>query len=250
MTFLSPDWELPPNEFTFVPDATHLWAANLDGAVNSLNYWEKILSPDERERAERLISEQYKNRFVAGRGILRSLLGKYLRMQPERIQFRYNQWGKPMLDVSNILHFNLSHSNGVALFAFAKTGEIGVDIEFISPETNIEQTAALVFSKNELALLQSAPPDLRRSIFFKYWTRKEAFMKASGEGFSVAPNGFDVSFAPEKPVANIGLDNEVSNFSEWFIQDLPFLKEYTAAVAHKSRTSPLSFFKMPDSYFF
>lgn len=250
MTFISSNWEPPPKELAFAPDAIHLWSASLDDAVSNLNYWEKILSSDERERAERLILEQNRNRFVAGRGILRSLLGKYLQMQPEQIQFQYNRWGKPSPDSSDILHFNLSHSNGIALFAFCKTGTIGVDIEYISPETNLEQTSALVFSKNEIATLQSVLPELRRDLFFKYWTRKEAFMKASGEGFSVSPSEFDVSFAPENPVEKIAKDNEQSTDSDWFVQDLSVFEGYAAALACKSKTCLLSFFKMPDSYSF
>ncbi|HRI60694.1 MAG TPA: 4'-phosphopantetheinyl transferase superfamily protein, partial [Saprospiraceae bacterium] len=188
MILLPPLWELPPEDLTCTDQAIHLWLVRLDIAESQYRYLGDLLSPDEQQRAKKFTFDQHRARFIAGRGFLRSILGKYLQMEPAQIRFQYNTWGKPALDPSlgiNTFHFNLSHSNGLALFAFTQAGPIGVDIENIRPQTDIEQTGALVFSSSELAALQSLSPEIRRITFFQFWTRKEAFMKAKGDGFSL-----------------------------------------------------------------
>lgn len=182
---------------------------------------------------------------------MRSILGRYLRMEPAQIRLQYNPFGKPALDSSlgqGVLHFNLSHSNGLALFAFTQAGPIGVDIEYIRLQTDIEQTGALVFSTSELAALRTLSPEIRRTTFFQYWARKEAFMKAKGGGFSLPLREFDVSQAPEKSVLHTRYPNEEPRFTDWHIRDIGLLPGYVAAVAREGNEWPVSFFRMPDVY--
>lgn len=252
MSLLSSIWELPPEELTCPTQAIHLWLARLDAAESQQRYLLDMLSTDERQRVEKFTFDQHRTRFIAGRGLLRSILGRYLQIEPAKIIFQYNPWGKPALDPGmkqDALHFNLSHSNGVALFAFTRAGSIGVDIEHIRLQTDMEQTGAIVFSETELAVLQSTAPELRRAAFFQYWTRKEAFMKAVGEGFSLPLREFDVSVAPEKPVAYTGIRSEQSRFANWHIKDITSMEGYVAALACQNHRWPVSFFRMPDAYF-
>lgn len=251
MTLLLPSWTLPPENLDLTAHAVHLWLAGLDVAESQLSYLREMLSPDERQRAEKFTFDQHRTHFIAGRGFLRSILGRYLQIEPARIRFQYNARGKPALDPSlgiNTLHFNLSHSNGLALFAFTQAGPIGVDIEHIRLQTDIEQTGALVFSSSELAALQSLSPEIRRITFFQFWTRKEAFMKAKGDGFSLPLREFDVSQAPEMPVLHIEHLNEQPRFTTWHVQDVSLLPGYVAAVAREGNEWPVSFFRMPDVY--
>jgi 4'-phosphopantetheinyl transferase len=251
MSLYPPFWELPPEELTCATRDIHLWLARLDVAENQRSYLEGILSPDECQRAEKFASDQIRAHFIAGRGFLRCILSRYLQMEPAQIRFRYNRRGKPFLERSigkDALHFNLSHANGLALFGFTRTSEIGVDIEYINDQTDIEQTVALVFSPAETAAFQALPAAQRRNAFFQFWTRKEALIKAMGDGFSLPLREFDVSQAPEKPVLPIAAPNIQSADKQWRIKDINVLPGYVAAIAREGNKGPVSFFRMPDSY--
>ena len=165
-------------------DAVHVWAASLDVGAARRRALGRHLSRGEVDRAFRLRSDRDRMRFVVARGILRELVGRYLGLEPRRVRFRYGAQGKPALDES-ALAINLSRTGDRALFAFAREREIGVDIERVRQDFPCEHVAAAFFSAAEAAAVRAFDPHERSEAFFRCWTRKEAYLKARGDGLTV-----------------------------------------------------------------
>jgi 4'-phosphopantetheinyl transferase len=180
-------------------DAVHIWCAVLDTAATVFARLQTCLSDEEWKRAERFSFERDRNRYVVRRAVLRTLLGRYTGIDPARITFRCTERGKlhvaPPLDVE----FNLSHSQDLALFAFARRRVVGVDIEWMRPLDDAMTIARRFFSPAENAALNSVAESQRTEAFFNCWTRKEAFVKATGEGLQRSLDSFDVSLTPGEP---------------------------------------------------
>lgn len=152
------------------------------------------LSDDECERAARFRFDRDRRRFVAGRSALRSLVASYLDVAAADITFGYGPQGKPFVPGST-LSFNVSHSGGCAVYAFGSGVEIGVDVELLDHARYDDGVAERFFSPSEVATLQTLSPAERPHAFLRCWTRKEAFIKARGEGLSLPLHEFDVAFA-------------------------------------------------------
>jgi len=196
---LSPSLSPPPLDIELPADEIHVWYACLEQPVSRFQRLKQLLSPDESMRAERFHFEEDRKRFIACHGILRTILGRYLNVDPSRLQFCNGKNGKPSLvDTlgSESIRFNSSKSNGVALFAFTRGREIGVDIEHIRDIPEMEQIAERFFSVKENAAFHTLPQSKKKEAFFNCWTRKEAFIKAIGEGLYCHLDKFDVSLAP------------------------------------------------------
>lgn len=171
-------------------DEVALWRASLDEWSDAAGRsFETLLARDEAERAHRFHFARDRRRYIAGRGILRTLLGLYLGRPPETVALRYGPNGKPALAAEPAsfagerpIHFNVSHSEGLALFAFARGVEVGVDVERVRELPDRERLAASAFSPRECARLQACPPAGRSAEFFRAWTRQEALLKATGTG--------------------------------------------------------------------
>jgi 4'-phosphopantetheinyl transferase len=177
----------------------HVWFARLDRTPARLTRMRTILSPDEIARADRFYMEVHRNRFIAARALLRNLLAGYLEQPPEAIRFEYNEWGKPALApgiVASDLRFNLSHSQDLAMYAFVLERDVGVDIEMIRAEVANERIAENFFSPWEVETLRALPREHQAEAFFNCWTRKEAYVKARGQGLSIELASFDVSLVP------------------------------------------------------
>src|SRR6185295_11775094 len=158
------------------------------------------LSADESRRASSFHFERDRRRFAATRGVLRGLLGRYLAVDPSALVFRYGPQGKPALAAPwEGLHFNVSHSGGLALLAFSTDHEIGVDIEQERSVPEMDSIADRHFSPRESAALRRLDNPERARAFFRCWTRKESFIKAVGEGLSYALDAFDVTLDPGEP---------------------------------------------------
>lgn len=190
---------LLPKELVLAENEIHVWKASLDHKRPALDRFEATLSSDERARADRFVFQRDRNHFIAGRGILRALLGAYVHRPPGELVFRYGPQGKPALraDMSDpAIRFNLAHSHGLALYAFAAGREIGIDLEHIRPDFAGEDIAERFFSPRELAELRALAPALRAEGFFNCWTRKEAYIKARGKGLRISLDSFDVTLTP------------------------------------------------------
>jgi 4'-phosphopantetheinyl transferase len=177
----------------------HVWRLPLDQPGEHGTYLRSLLSADEEERAQRFRFPRDRERFVVCRGLLRVLLGRYLSCHPGRLRFAYGAHGKPALAggaAAGRLCFNVAHSEGLALIAVARGREVGVDLECLRPETATEQLATSCFSARELEALRALPQQVRTEAFFRCWTRKEAYLKATGTGLSLGLDRFDVTLRP------------------------------------------------------
>lgn len=171
-----------------------LWCVELDRPLPEIVALEASLSPDEVDRANRFRSPLDRRRFVARRGVLRSILGRYLDAAPEALRFAYGPHGKPSLR-DRLLSFNLSKSGGLALYAVTSEPDVGCDIERREPDIDANEMAAQFFSPSEICELTSLAPALRVAAFYNGWTRKEAYLKAIGCGLSVSTQSFTTSLA-------------------------------------------------------
>jgi 4'-phosphopantetheinyl transferase len=216
----------------------HIWVANLRCEPAQEQAIVETLSPEERQRYAKLRSAQIRSRFAVARGALRNILGRYLDLPPERVCFSYGQNGKPALagaQADSLLRFNLSHSQDVALVAVTRGREVGVDVERVRAEFAGLPIAKHFFSPSELAALQALSPVLRTEAFFRYWTRKEAFLKALGEGLPRTPQLFTVSLRPDEPVALHNDSDDSQPVLGWSLAELTpdsrWLPGYVAALA-------------------
>ena len=200
------------------PDATASFAnQEIEVVVTSLNVGheavrasEALLSSAERQRASRFAFALDRRRFTVARAWLRRLLSARLGIRPESIELVYGAHGKPALAqrcASSDLRFNVSHSDDVAAYAFSPGREIGIDIESIRVIDDAEDIAARFFSRRENEAYHALDPRDRSLGFFNCWTRKEAFVKALGDGLDFPLDRFDVSLAPGEPAKILGLES-------------------------------------------
>ena len=188
---------------------------------------ERYIAPDERQRAERLLDPQIRNRFIACRGLLREILGTYLGVPPRELQLAVQEHGKPCLTASTPrLDFNLSHSGSLLLLAVAANRDVGIDLEQIRHDTPFPEMARLAFSPQEQHELFDLPEHRQRNAFYRCWTRKEAFLKACGLGFNLPSHRFAVSLL-DNPAPMTAPDNR----SHWLLQDISVPDGYCAALA-------------------
>jgi 4'-phosphopantetheinyl transferase len=224
----------------------HIWYTSLDRPVSQ--FW-GLLSMDERRRSERFHFDKDMKYFIVRHGILRKILGNYLGVEPGQFQFDYGKNEKPALaDIFGMgkIQFNMSHSEGLALYAFTRDREIGVDIECIRDISEMGQIAERFFSRGENAVLQALPKGKKREAFFNCWTRKEAFIKATGDGLSYPLDGFDVSLVPGEPARLLRIEGDSTAASRWSIQDLKPAFGFAAAFAIKGRIGQVCCWKWED----
>jgi 4'-phosphopantetheinyl transferase len=215
------------------PEEVHVWRFDLDRPAGQLAELARLLTPDERARAARLRYDRLRARFTAARGLLRTLLGRYQDCRPEAIVFAYGPNGKPSLagpGGAAALEFNLSHSEGRALFAAARQ-PVGTDLEVLRNRIDAEGVAASFFAPEELAALRAAPPQDRLRQFFITWVRKEAFMKATGRGFAEDPRAFSVTAVGGDPALRLLVPGRPEEAARWSIHDLPVGPDIAAALA-------------------
>jgi len=227
-------WPVAPAFLKLAAPEVHVWQAGLDFEPGVLAQLHTTLAGDEQARAARFHFQKDQNHYIAARGILRSILGRYLLLEPGQIAFEYNSHGKPALirDLNGAdLRFNVSHSHGLALFAFNLGRDIGVDVESLRPDFATDEIAARFFAPQEVAVLSSiANPDRARA-FFNCWTRKEAFVKARGVGISLGLDQFVVSLAPGEPAALLHANDDAEAAKRWMIREFDVGPEFAAALA-------------------
>jgi 4'-phosphopantetheinyl transferase len=227
-------WRLPPARWQLNGTDVHVWAASLDRPVDRISYLERTLSPDERNRAMRFHFERDRNRFVAGRGLLRAILGSYLKVDPAELHFAYNPRGKPTLTGLPEhcgLHFNLSHSNDLIVIALTRVSAIGADVECIGSVRDIENITSHFFPSLEAVELMALPMEQQASAFFSLWTRKEACLKAIGVGLSDTMEQMEVSFLPGEPARMIAISGDRQAAAGWTLVEITPASEFKGAVA-------------------
>lgn len=224
----------------------HLWFVPLAVTPEKLLHFKSILSRDEQERAGRFRKTTDAQRYVAARGSLRSLLGTYLSIEPNRLQFAYDAFGKPHLAGEAALasvNFSVSHSDDRGLFGFVRGHKIGVDLERVSTEIDFKDLAERYFSPNEFQVLWSLPADQRRMAFYCGWTRKEAYLKGQGVGLSYGLDRVEVSLAPDEPAMILRVADDPDASLRWVVQHLSPAPGYTGAAAVEASNLTFGCFK-------
>ncbi|MEH1911329.1 MAG: 4'-phosphopantetheinyl transferase HetI [Nostoc sp.] len=219
-------WLPAPTDLTLLQDEIHVWRIELDQPEPQLQNLAATLSSDEIARAERFYFPKHRQHFIAGRGILRTILGRYLGIKPSQVQFNYQQRGKPVLAdkfADSGLAFNLSHSQELGLCAVNCTRPIGVDLEYIRPMSDLEALAKRFFLPREYEMLRSLSPNQQQEIFFRYWTCKEAYLKATGDGLSQLEQ-IEVSLTLTEPA-------KLEITEDWSLFELIPANNYVAAIA-------------------
>lgn len=213
----------------------HIRFASLDLETGELARLRRFLSTDEVARADRLLNQQHRDRFVAGRGFLRETLADYLGLEPEILRFNEGEHGKPSLAEetggSCSLRFNLSNKGNRVMLAVSGSSEVGVDLEQMRDNLPFREMAQRFFAARETEELFSLPHHLQLSAFYRFWTRKEAYLKGLGTGFSRPADSFAVSLLPDQPQAIIDYQAPADTPSIWTITDIPVPEGFCAALA-------------------
>ena len=204
-----------------------VWRASL-AALPDLK---AVLSPDELQRAARFHFEKDRGHFIAARGWLRTVLARYLDTSPADLRLDYGARGKPALAQGSDLRFNLSHSHDLALLAVTREREVGVDIEFMKESTTGPEIAERFFSAAEIAELRALPRDEQRTAFFAGWTRKEAYIKATGVGLFAGLDRFTVSLAPNDSRVSLRVHDDERESARWTLCSLHPGEGYAGALA-------------------
>ena len=226
-------WGMPPADLRLEAGEVHIWLGALDVQPKRLLELRAVLQPDEVARADRLLQAHHRVHSAAARGYLRMLLGRYLGVAPRSVELQFNAFGKPSLAgafAASDLRFNISHSHGLALFAFARGRELGVDIEKIRPDFASVEIAGRFFSAAESARLRSLGPEQRPQAFFECWTRKEAYIKARGDGLSHRLDSFEVAFGPGVAPAILAASDDADATARWAVHDLQPTDGYCGAL--------------------
>lgn len=227
-------WGIPSRELVLLNDAVHVWKALLVQPDPIVQYLERTLSSDELAKANSFHSWYYSSRYIVSRGFLRIILSQYLHIDPRDVLFRYHPRGKPyIIDADNnsiSLEFNLSHSSDVCLYAITSSRRVGIDIERVRPIDEFEQISRKFFTKGESSTLTSVADDHRLAAFFECWTRKEAYVKAIGDGLMIPLNGFEVSVAPGEPARLMSVNESPTEVSQWSMKSIVPCPGYISAL--------------------
>lgn len=227
-------WLPAPERLRLEDDEVHIWRACLRQKTSTIEALAEILAPDERLRAGRFHFRKDRESFIIARGALRHILSGYLKTLPEEIRLSYNQYGKPALSgaqANNLLSFNVAHSHEIALYGVAQGRELGLDVEFVRGDFASLEIARRFFSQREVSSLSALAPDQQTLAFFNCWTRKEAYIKARGEGLSHPLDRFTVSLAPGEGAALLSADDDPQETSRWSLLELSPGAGYVAALA-------------------
>src|ERR1044071_10468690 len=205
----------------------HVWRVELMQPEHVIQQFRSTLEQDELFRADRFHFEKDRRAFVVSRGFLREIIGRYTNTRREQLRFSYGPYGKPALD--GRLRFNMSHSHDLALIALTEDDELGVDVEYMRADFASADIARRFFSPVEVEVFNSLAEEDQVAAFFRCWTRKEAFIKATGKGLSQPLDGFDVTLGPGERPALLRVDED--DASRWPLSDLNVGDGYAAALA-------------------
>jgi len=231
--FAAPPAELAPPG----PEAIHVWSVPLDPPAGEVAAARRLLAPDEAARADRFRFDRHRRRYTVGRAALRTLLGRYLGVEPRAVAFRYGRNEKPYLADGSApagdppLWFNLSNSAELAVVAFGTSAELGVDVEALRAMPDALAIAERFFSAAEREALAAVPAAELDRAFFRCWTRKEAYLKAVGTGITVPLHAFDVTLAPGEPARMLALDGDPGLAAAWRLHHLEPAPGYVGALA-------------------
>jgi 4'-phosphopantetheinyl transferase len=223
------EWRLPSEKRVLGDDEVDVWRLPLDPVGSMVSEFRARLSAEENDRAEKFKFHKDRKRYILTHGLLRVILGLYADVAPGELKFTENPYGKPELVHPSGLNltFNLSHSHERALIGIACGRQIGVDIEYVKNDFEWKEIVERFFSPREIQMINALPKDIQHRAFFTCWTRKEAYVKATGMGLSLPLKEFDVSPVPW--AAALLLSQKEA--SEWSMKEVPVAEPYVATVA-------------------
>jgi 4'-phosphopantetheinyl transferase len=229
-------WCSSPEVLGLSEQAVHVWRVPLDVPVETVEQALALLSPEEREQAGRLRTEELRGRFIVRRARLRQILAQYLGTAPAAIRFQRGPYGKPSLAApwsGARIEFSASHSADVALVAVGLARAVGIDIERIRAIPDFEAICRNYFASSEIEALGHSPEAERLAAFFRVWARKEAILKALGTGLSLALDQVEVSAAAE-PASVVAIRGDRGLAAHWRLEDLHPAPGFAAALARYS----------------
>ncbi len=219
-------------ELDLMHNSVHIWQASLQQPLDVIFQLSATLSDEEQRRADRFHFENLRNSFIVARGILRLLLARYVHCKPAQLQFDYTSTGKPFLSklLGNVgICFNLSHSNNLVLYAITQDRQVGIDVEYVRSIPEMLDIAERTFSSEENYQIKHLNRIERQKAFFNCWTRKEAFIKAIGDGMSFPLDQFDVSLKPGDPARILKIFGSEEKAERWSMHELLPAERYSAA---------------------
>lgn len=229
---IATDFAPPPAEgVDLSTDEVHVWRVDLAVTTEQLAACQRLLAEEELARADRFRFARHRRRHIVGWAAVRRLLGAYSNRQPGRLSFAYGRKGKPALEDDPTLEFNLTHSRDLALIAVGRGGAVGIDVECLKPLADADDIARRFFSRREVEAYLEQPQALRQRAFFTCWTRKEAFVKALGEGLFLSLDRFDVSLAPGEPARVLAIDGSAGEAAGWSLRSIEPAAGFVGALA-------------------
>lgn len=227
-------WPVPSRVPTLARGEVHAWRAWLYLPPAVLARLAASLTEEERQRAARFVLEGHRQRFIAAHGALRAILALYLGCPAATLRFGHGPRGKPLLlePAGTLdLRFNLAHADNLALCAVTRGAEVGADVEAIRPLPDADKIAARFFSLQEQAMFRRLPAGERQEAFFLGWTRKEAYLKALGDGLARPLSGFSVTLQPSEPARLLAVEGDPLEVARWSLLALHPAPGYAAALA-------------------
>jgi len=226
-------YETVAADSTLTLGVVHIWQIPLSIQAARVRDCRSILSQDENHRADRFYFDRDRNRFIAARSAIRRILSRYVEMAPADLVFCYGLKGKPELSPQHAgpdIKFNLSHSRDLGLLAVARAQSVGVDIEFVDYDFASDEIATRFFSVKEVDTWRNLPSNQKAAAFFSCWTRKEAYIKALGEGLSRPLHSFDVAFGPGVEAALLRVASLPHEAGRWSMYNVDAPEGYAAAL--------------------
>ena len=227
-------WASPPASWSLSAREIHVWAAALNFSAQVLAELEITLSLEEQQRGQKFHFVADRNAFIGSRGLLRAILASYLDLEPQEIHFEFGRYGKPILanqPEPDRLQFNLAHSDGLFLTAVSRFCAVGVDVERIRELDDIDDLANQLLSPTEEIAWRRLPLNQQKQAFFNLWTRKEACLKATGDGISERLKEITVSFTPEGPAGELEPPGVPESTESWTLRQLNPAPGYAAVLA-------------------
>jgi 4'-phosphopantetheinyl transferase len=213
-----------------------IWIVSLQATNEQKEQLAALLSSDEKTRKDRFVGKPLQDAFTMSRGALRVILGQALAMKPDAVQFQYGRHGKPQLAQSSSWCFNSSHTNELFSCALTRDCEIGIDIEQTKPLPDAEAIARSYFCPEELADLHTlSNNEEQQEAFYRCWTRKEDYLKATGTGLWTDLNSFQVTLLPHADPAFIHVGHSDEEAKHWTIQELSDIPGHSGAIAYRDR---------------
>ncbi len=233
-----PAWRTPSDTPVIADREVHIWRADLRVPRDRVDEFATLLSQSENEQAGRFRFPQDGQDFIARTAILRRILALYLCADPRELDIRRTGYGKPYLwrtEAPGPLFFNLSSSDGLALFGICLNNKIGVDIERIRPLPGYEEVMVEYCSQNELAAFRELPAEQQENVFFRSWVCKEALAKALGTGLRAPLAEIEVRIDPSVEASLAQMPGEPREAAKWSLLEIPIHSGYRAALAIKRR---------------